>query len=169
MVGDDGFFRRYFVFLFVAAFFYFGFDFYRVFVIVLGRERGHNMNRKKERTHQRNETAHKNPRQLDVQTSSMPRDAPMRTVSKDCGNDFLHSNRPLGSKPNGAASWTAHRKCAVRRRHRDVASANTPYAKNKRAFFGYFLCTGKESDSLAQRVKALAFLKSKTGFQLSPE
>jgi hypothetical protein len=49
-----------------------------------------------------------------------------------------------------------------------VASANTAYAKNKPAFFGYFLCTGKESDSLAQRVKAFA-LKSKTGFQLSLE
>jgi hypothetical protein len=48
-----------------------------------------------------------------------------------------------------AATSTAHRKCAVRRRHRDVASANTACAKNKRAFFGYFLCTGKESDSLA--------------------
>jgi hypothetical protein len=48
-----------------------------------------------------------------------------------------------------ATTSTAHRKCAVRRRHRDVASANTPYVKNKRAFFGYFLCTGKESDSLA--------------------
>jgi hypothetical protein len=67
----------------------------------------------------------------------------------------------------------AHRKCAVRRRHRDVASANTPYVKNKRAFFGYFLCTGKESDSLAQRVKALALRlddkRKVTGFRLSPQ
>jgi hypothetical protein len=37
---------------------------------------------------------------------------------------------------------------------RDVHSANTAHEKNKRAFFGYFLCTGKESDSLAERVKA---------------
>ena len=52
---------------------------------------------------------------------------------------------------------TAHRKCAVRRRYRDVASANTPYAKNKRAFFGYFLCTGKESDSLAEASESFGF------------
>ena len=40
-----------------------------------------------------------------------------------------------------ATTPMAHRMCAVRRRYRDVASANTAYAKNKRAFFGYFLCT----------------------------
>jgi hypothetical protein len=28
--------------------------------------------------------------------------------------------------------------------------------EEKRCFFGYFLCTSKESDSLAKRVKALA-------------
>ena len=46
--------------------------------------------------------------------------------------------------------------CAVRRRDMDVASANTPYVKNKRAFLVTSLHE-QRSDSLAQRVKAFAF------------
>ena len=47
--------------------------------------------------------------------------------------------------------------CAVRRRDMDVASANTPYVKNKRAFLVTSLHE-QRSDSLAQRVKASALV-----------
>jgi hypothetical protein len=42
--------------------------------------------------------------------------------------------------------------CAVRRHDMDVASANTPYVKNKRVFLVTSLHE-QRSDSLAQRVK----------------
>ena len=45
--------------------------------------------------------------------------------------------------------------CAVRRRDTDVVSANTSYVKTNRAFLVTSLHE-QRSDSLAQRVKALA-------------
>jgi hypothetical protein len=67
-----------------------------------------------------------------------------------------------------ATAVTREQDAAVRRRHRDVPSANRTHREEKGAFFGYFLCTSKESDSLAQRVKVLSLIviPAKAGIQL---